>query len=492
MSQIALLLSPFKESRNITVHDYGIGLVNTQPIECGPISNFTHTPLIGRWDHCERLLSLDVLNVLSKRTVVRILRKIVTDCSLFVPDGSPGAADNAERGCRCRSVLVTRVSGERHCRMCDTWESKKLVTAEAFFSPHTTQGWKTQCFLRRIAGTDLAIDQRRCSSSLFVLLCVATRDLLAWDSQGRWCRDMWWGVKLSDITTSADIFSLPRKEYFMKWRTTSALTLACILTTCALSPWAHAQYAGSSAITDWNGSCGGSSRSWWDDMCMAWRKTMGAQGWVEWKRNYANVQMWRYTDPAVESWGNDNSSWGLDYNDAGMICTHGGWGSGQWTGTMYDQDPNGQCGLSVDHMWAGQNSGGWLRFLHLSSCNSIRYNQRTQWFDAAAGVHIVTGFHGWMYIGSQYVDEYRYLAEDAFTDRGVARAWLDNMHHVDHWYNSYKTVCPMAVGFGSSPTEARAYHDETYNSWWGNPTPNWMHTRWKAGCDPDDGPALPN
>lgn len=97
-----------------------------------------------------------------------------------------------------------------------------------------------------------------------------------------------------------------------------------------------------------------------------------------------------------------------------------------------------------------------------------------------------------MYIGSRYVDEYRDLANEAMNSRGVARVWLDRMHHVDHWYNAWKTVCPVAVGFGATVNEAQGKHDETYNAHFNHPVPNWMHTRWKAGCDPDDGPPLPN
>lgn len=129
--------------------------------------------------------------------------------------------------------------------------------------------------------------------------------------------------------------------------------------------------------------------------------------------------------------------------------------------------------------------------MHLSSCNSIRYDQRTQWFTAANGVHVVTGFHGWMYIGSSYVGEYADLANDAINSRGVGKAWLDHMHHVDHWYNSWETVCPVSVGFGATQTAAQSAHDESYNAHWGHPTPNWMNTRWISGCDPDDGPPLP-
>lgn len=260
----------------------------------------------------------------------------------------------------------------------------------------------------------------------------------------------------------------------------------------ASSPQAIGQYAGSSAITTWGGGCSGSTRTWWDDMCMAWRKKMGDKGWILWWRNFSLVQGPRYVDPVERPWGIDNTTSGMDWNDAGVICTHGGWSSGRWTGTLYDADPDGDCSMTSSKMRLGRTAGGWLRFLHLSSCNSIRYSQRTQWFDAAGGIHVVTGFHGLMYIGSSYVDEYRDLANEGMSSRGVAKVWLDRMHHVDHWYNSWKTVCPVAVGFGATTSEAQGKHDETYNAHYGHPTPNWMHTRWKSGCDPDDGPALPN
>jgi len=258
------------------------------------------------------------------------------------------------------------------------------------------------------------------------------------------------------------------------------------------APGAHAQYAGSSAITHWTGDCAGSTRTLWDDMCMAWRKRMGDKGWTQWWRSYSQVTGPRYVDPVEKSWGNDNASTGLDWNDAGLVCTHGGWSSGRWEGTLYDKDPDGSCSMTSATMRLGRTNNGWLRFMQLSSCNGIRYDQRTQWFAAAGGVHVVTGFHGMMFIGSPYVAEYRGLADEALNSRGVARVWLDRMHHVSHSYNSYSTVCPMAIGFGATVVEAQVKHDEAYNSHWTHPFPNWMHTRWKAGCDPDDGPPLPN
>ena len=273
------------------------------------------------------------------------------------------------------------------------------------------------------------------------------------------------------------------------WKRSAAAGFAGIafLTASAVS---LAQYAGSSSITNWNGQCGGNTRDWWDDMCMEWRHTMGDHGWVQWWRNYELVQGNRYADNLIKSWGIDDTSSGMDWNDAGLMCLHGGWGSGQWNGTLHDKDPDGSCAASPSKMSLGWNSGGWLRFMHLSSCNSIRYEQRTEWFGPANGVHVVTGFHGLMYIGSQYVDEYEDLADDGMGS-GVGKAWVDDMHHVDHWYNSYSTVCPVSVAFGATGDAARNGQNESYNAHWSHPVANWMNARWNSGCDPDDGPQLP-
>jgi hypothetical protein len=273
----------------------------------------------------------------------------------------------------------------------------------------------------------------------------------------------------------------------------AALGIVCAFTACLLlfSTPAHAGWAGSSAITSWDGECNGSTRSSWDDMCDAWREEMNALGWAEWWRNHEFVQGLRYVDDSVKLWGIDDTGMGLDWNDAGMICLHGGWKSGFWKGTFYDKDPGGSCGIAANKMRVGVNSGGFLRFLHLSSCNSIRHDQRTQWFAAASGVHVVNGFHGLMYINWFYVPDYYWFAVEGRLVRGVGKAWLDDMHHVNHWYNAYNTICPMSVAFGKTEKAARDAQNETYDANWGGTTPNVMNTRWIAECDPDDGPPLP-
>ena len=157
---------------------------------------------------------------------------------------------------------------------------------------------------------------------------------------------------------------------------------------------------------------------------------------------------------------------------------------------MHTNDGHG-CSVNTNQMQVGPGSGGDLRFLHLSSCNSIHWDEKGKWWGPAAGrVHVVTGFHGWMYIGSRYVDEYEELANDGFS-RGVGDVWMDKMHHVDHWYNSWKTVCPIALGFGETSSQAANALNEKYNDRWPDRRANWMHWTWWSGCDPDGAGKLP-
>ncbi|MBL6990021.1 MAG: hypothetical protein ISR65_09595 [Bacteriovoracaceae bacterium] len=251
-----------------------------------------------------------------------------------------------------------------------------------------------------------------------------------------------------------------------------------------------ADQARSYAITHW-GNCGGSTRVWWDDMCMAWRKRMDSKGWNVWWNNFHLVKISKFTDPVYAAWGKDNGWSGIDKGHASLICTHGGHNSNGWYGVMHTQE-NGECNLNVNQMKIGPASGGRMRFYHMSSCNSVRWNLKTKWFGPASGkVHVITGFHGYMYIGRKYVGEYRDLAKYGYTSKGVGKVWMDKMHHVDHWYNAWKTVCPISLGFGNTASAASNAQNERYTSRWSNKTPYWMNYRWKSKCNPNGGPKLP-
>jgi hypothetical protein len=143
-------------------------------------------------------------------------------------------------------------------------------------------------------------------------------------------------------------------------------------------------------------------------------------------------------------------------------------------------------------MAVGPASGGNTRFLHLSSCNSMNWDELGMWWGPASGrVHVITGFHGYMWIGSGYVDEYRELADHGFTS-GVGNVWMDKMHHVDHWYNSWETTCPIALGFGENAAQANNALNEKYNDRWPDRAPNTMSFTWWSGCNPDGAGQLPD
>lgn len=251
------------------------------------------------------------------------------------------------------------------------------------------------------------------------------------------------------------------------------------------------EQARSFAITKWDGNCSGSQRDWWDDMCMAWRHKMGDKGWEQWWNNFSLVRARKFADNSRVAWGRDDEWNGVDRGEAALICTHGGHSATTgWSGSMHTDEGNG-CSIDTTRMMDGPASGGTLRFLHLSSCNSMNWNELGMWWGPAAGrVHVITGFHGYMYIGSRYVDEYRELADGGFTS-GVGRLWVDRMHHVSHWYNAWETVCPVSLGFGETAAQSDHALDEKYNDRWPDRAPVWMTYMWKSKCDPDGAGPLP-
>jgi hypothetical protein len=247
--------------------------------------------------------------------------------------------------------------------------------------------------------------------------------------------------------------------------------------------------ARSSAVTSWSFECLGTPLLWWDDMCMAWRKTLGLLGWSQAKSNYQDVIVSRYVDPSISSWGFDNSSTGFDAGTAALICVHGSYSNVGWQGLMHHKDHN-ECRADVDQLKYGVASGGSTRFLHLSSCNSMRWDRINAWFGPAkGGVHTITGFHGLMYIGSGYVDEYEDMVIDAWFASSVSESWVDNMYHdpvVGH------TICPISMAFGNSKQAAlNRLYGEHYSAPGAEQANNFGVLQWISECDPNDADPLP-
>jgi hypothetical protein len=222
---------------------------------------------------------------------------------------------------------------------------------------------------------------------------------------------------------------------------------------------------------------------------MAWRKQLGSKGWSQWWANYENVTVARYVDPSIASWGYDNAGNGFDAGTAALLCTHGGYNDVGWWGLMQRVDQN-ECGLNVNQMKVGKLSGGATRYLHLSSCNSMRWDKINAWFGPAqGGVHLITGFHGIMYIGSGYVSEYQSMVNDSFSGSSIADSWVNNMHH-DPIIGP--TICPIAMAFGTSKDVAlNRLYTEKYDAQTADTSNSYGVLMWISECDPNDGDPLP-
>lgn len=226
-------------------------------------------------------------------------------------------------------------------------------------------------------------------------------------------------------------------------------------------------------------------RDYWDDMCMAWRIRMGELGYTKKRGNYSRLRLFRWADPSVASFGLDN-----DYADsaiAAQICTHGRYpnASQGWRGAMYKKE-HGTCNLNKSRRKYGRESGGKLRFLQLSSCNSMPWPLRSTWdSDAEGGVHVVAGFHGTMSIGPEYVDQYRTMATKG-KQTGVAEAWVETMYHPTGYAWRMYPNCPVARAYGDSEARANTVLEETYGDNLDDTEPRFAANLFIGGCDPHD------
>ena len=143
---------------------------------------------------------------------------------------------------------------------------------------------------------------------------------------------------------------------------------------------AHAQLeAKVYSITRWDsGSCGGSTRDWWDNMADAWydevtRVGINFLGWClgghcgdaysrDGRQVNGNMVNSMFADSGVVAWGADTSQ--LDDGDAVLIAWHGAETGNVYLGSMrVNEAGSGDCSLRRDEMRFGNSD---LEFLHLS------------------------------------------------------------------------------------------------------------------------------
>jgi hypothetical protein len=191
----------------------------------------------------------------------------------------------------------------------------------------------------------------------------------------------------------------------------------------------------------------------------------------------------------------------VDEADASMIATHGYDNGDHWGGIMRWKW-NGQCTLdgggSAHDLHVGDVD---LEFIHLSSCNSADDDNlsgiRFALTDPVDGghAHQWNGFHGVMWIGGGFDNDYEDFAHDAHYT-SMANAWVTNHHRnnsVDceaydpwNWFGTCQDQCPVAVAIGPTASSALTrLHYERYNNVFSDPTNNnWYAYMYMSGCNP--------
>jgi hypothetical protein len=249
-----------------------------------------------------------------------------------------------------------------------------------------------------------------------------------------------------------------------------------------------------------SGGCGGNDISSWPGMVDEWYDEMGSKGHQK-DGQYTNGNMTidRFCDP---DWiGSCSDAAFLDEADAAMIATHGSDSGDHWAGTMR-WPYAGHCALdaggSAHDMHVGDVD---LEFIHLSSCFSADDDNlsgiRNAMNDPIDGgfAHQWDGFHGLMWIGGGFFNDYEDFADDAHSD-DMADAWVKNHYRnnsVDcagydpwNWFGTCQDQCPVAYSIG--PTESSALSRvryERYNNVYSDPTgKNWYAYKYMSGCNP--------
>lgn len=260
------------------------------------------------------------------------------------------------------------------------------------------------------------------------------------------------------------------------------------------------------AISDFvptsSGGCGGNDIGHWDNMVDEWYDQMGSEGQTK-DGQYTNGSMTiqRFCDPDWLSGCNDASY--IDDADAAMIATHGSDSGDHWAGTM--RSPwSGHCALDAgggsDDMWVGDVD---LEFIHLSSCYSADDDNlsgiREAMYDTidtpsnGRRAHQWDGFHGIMWIGSGFDDDYEDFADDAHSI-SMSSAWVNNMYDstVDcdwgdpfGWFGSCQEQCPVAYSISNTENSALSrLNNERYNNIYSDPTgKSWYAYRYVSSCD---------
>lgn len=290
-----------------------------------------------------------------------------------------------------------------------------------------------------------------------------------------------------------------------KRRALAARVLAGLLVSTGLSS-ALALKVDMYAIGNWSGgNCAAGdtdlNRGSWPGMAKAWYDWMGVMGHTKTGQFVdGNMTLQRMCDPIYDAQCKDYLY--VDWPDAAIVAAHG-FDSGNAWGALMRNSWKGRCDLRMPGTtYIGDNN---TKFLHASSCLSLNDN----YFSAmrsgmkktnsasTKGLHVMTGFHGVMWISSSFNGDYASTAFDGHV-MPVAKAWVTNHHKVNkfacasydpfNWFGTCQDQCPTAMTVG--PSGANALHrlnNERYNNSaaFGSPTSrNYYAWMGYLGCDP--------
>ncbi len=228
-----------------------------------------------------------------------------------------------------------------------------------------------------------------------------------------------------------------------------------------------------------SGGCGGNDISHWPTMVDHWYDHMAVHGHSK-DGQYTNGSMTiqRFADP-------DFFTGALDYlyaddADALMIATHGSDSGDHWAGTM--RYPwSGHCALdaggTANDMHIGEIDA---EFIHISSCFSADddniwgvHTAMNDPIDLGSYAHQWDGFHGIMWIGSGFDNDYKEFAHDAHSI-AMAQSWVNNMYDSTvgcaaydpwNWFGTCQQQCPVAYSVGTSGSNALTrLNYERYNN----------------------------
>ncbi|TWT46243.1 hypothetical protein RAS1_26920 [Phycisphaerae bacterium RAS1] len=302
------------------------------------------------------------------------------------------------------------------------------------------------------------------------------------------------------------------------WWSPVALASVASLSSAAVPPLSGRSVL-ARVCTNWDESnCNGGDRGSWDNMVKAWYDDLtngsaapsghGGYAWVK-DGFYVDQGVTVYirdsdfTDWDLVGWGKDHWLDRPDDVDVTMIGTHGtGATDGRWACQMYKDEPgDGNCWTWQAQMEFGE-PGADAELLHLSSCASMSQSRwHPLWSSSFKGVHQIDGFHGIMYIHSDWPYRYRDFADDAF-ENPIALSWLDNLFV----YQCYGTddeptpkrrdQCPVARGVGIGGDGEgncwdRMYSESYWNIWNADPVnPTWHGVLYIIGCEAVDAAPL--